>query len=370
MQIKIVGPAPVTFGVDPLDKELGAALKSAKRGAQLSIAVAYAQRTGIECLAPSLRWFIRRGGGVQAVVGIDDYGTSADALMELLKLLGHGNVFVFHNPADATFHPKVYLLDDGTRRGTAIVGSSNLTIGGMRNNFEFNLSIQFDLTVADEKRQWQGLIAYFAAIRDAPSSKPVTRTLLRRLQARGMLGVEDASPVYQRRRRRRLPRVFRSMPVRGGRRAAATPAPPRMFIMTLAENDVSGARGDPYFLIPLAARDANPSFWNWPAGFAPSRHGGHMERRFTAEVRVRSKLAVEQCRLYEHLPRSEFRFKCETVYRLGRHFSGSILTITWTRRTGPPQCLVEVIEATDRRFSNLLAACRQPASPRKSWGYV
>jgi hypothetical protein len=37
------------------------------------------------------------------------------------------------------------------------------------------------------------------------------------------------------------------------------------FVMRLVHNDTSGARGESYVLVPKAARDAEPTFWDFPA---------------------------------------------------------------------------------------------------------
>ncbi len=50
------------------------------------------------------------------------------------------------------------------------------------------------------------------------------------------------------------------------------------FVMTVGDNDVSGERGEAYMLIPMEARDENPDFWEWTAGFS---HKHYLERTIT-----------------------------------------------------------------------------------------
>jgi phosphatidylserine/phosphatidylglycerophosphate/cardiolipin synthase-like enzyme len=48
---------------------------------------------------------------------------------------------VYHSLANQTFHPKMYLLDQGGRQ-VAYVGSSNFTAGGLRGNVEANVRLE------------------------------------------------------------------------------------------------------------------------------------------------------------------------------------------------------------------------------------
>ena len=72
------------------------------------------------------------------LVGIDAV-TNRHAL-ERLQELEHQyeslSVHVFRNPTDALFHPKVARFDYPDGRRSMIVGSGNLTPGGLRQNFE------------------------------------------------------------------------------------------------------------------------------------------------------------------------------------------------------------------------------------------
>jgi HKD family nuclease len=84
-------------------------------------------------------------GGCQLrlTVGVDLGGTSRDVLEELLRW--NCEVFIFHNPIPrATFHPKIYLFENATET-TLIVGSNNLTDGGLYTNYEAAVRHDFEL---------------------------------------------------------------------------------------------------------------------------------------------------------------------------------------------------------------------------------
>src|SRR5208283_5580049 len=84
-------------------------------------AVAFAKRSGVRHLAGALRVFSERGL-VRLVVGIDLCGTSREGLTDLLACLDErGEVWVYHNEAPSTFHPKVYAFRN-PRQALVVVG--------------------------------------------------------------------------------------------------------------------------------------------------------------------------------------------------------------------------------------------------------
>lgn len=112
---------------------------------ELAFAVAYAKLSGVDHIYEALATAADDGRGrpIRITVGIDQHGTSYEALAALLEALpGPGQkVYVRHNPRSAhgapspTFHPKLWLFDYGGS-ATRIVGSGNLTGGGLFTNCE------------------------------------------------------------------------------------------------------------------------------------------------------------------------------------------------------------------------------------------
>ena len=70
---------------------------------------------------------------ITIITGIDQKGTSKEALEELLN--SQAKSFVFYNPSSIIFHPKVYFFE-GADKIKLIVGSSNLTSQGLFQNIE------------------------------------------------------------------------------------------------------------------------------------------------------------------------------------------------------------------------------------------
>ncbi len=120
-------------------------LKSADR---FQCIVAFAKRGGLDEILPAIEKKLRSGMTARFVVGLDYYHTDPSLLHELLKLTrkynSSGNrkiveLFMSSEEAEYTFHPKIYLFESSS--GTsAIVGSANLTFGGLANNHEISLS--------------------------------------------------------------------------------------------------------------------------------------------------------------------------------------------------------------------------------------
>lgn len=106
-------------------------------------AVAWVRRSGMKHLEPALRAFLKRGGSITGVVGLDLQNTTQQGLEALLDLRQHGQarIYVFHNEdPGSTFHPKLYLLQ-GKTNAQLIVGSNNLTEAGLFTNVEAGLTI-------------------------------------------------------------------------------------------------------------------------------------------------------------------------------------------------------------------------------------
>jgi HKD family nuclease len=107
--------------------------------------VAFVKRSGTRHIVAALTAFAR-SKQVEIIAGIDHRGTSQEGLQDLLDAVGTaGRVIVFHNRLAFTFHPKVYLFKSDAA-AEILVGSGNLTEGGLFTNYEASLRVQLDLT--------------------------------------------------------------------------------------------------------------------------------------------------------------------------------------------------------------------------------
>lgn len=107
-------------------------------------AVAFAKRSGTQHLRDPLSEFDARAA-TRLSVGIDLLGTSTEALQDLLGSITNGSLWVFHNAVPSTFHPKIYVFKN-ENRADVVVGSGNLTEGGLFTNYEASLAVTLQLT--------------------------------------------------------------------------------------------------------------------------------------------------------------------------------------------------------------------------------
>ncbi|WP_373520036.1 phospholipase D family protein [Aquiflexum sp.] len=97
------------------------------------------------------------------IVGVDQNGTSKEALEELYNL--NVNSFIFYQRESPIFHPKIYLFE-GEEKAVLIIGSSNLTGKGLFTNVESSLLIQIDKWDEEGLKVLSDLKDYFHSIFD------------------------------------------------------------------------------------------------------------------------------------------------------------------------------------------------------------
>ena len=270
------------------------------------IIVAWARRAGVGLLHAALADSLR---DVDVIVGMANSGTSAEALALLRRL--SRRVFIFHKHHLQTFHPKVYLFDDGREppdSAELLVGSSNLTGGGLYQNFEGNLTLDLRPSGRPEDRA-----IYDSVMREAATllASPFCEELIDDAQIEQLLA--DGYVLNEASLRRKRGRDNRQVARRGERRQRPEAPPPRLpgfelplldiafeehgdpddvpdqvdiadqlvvghdpaeqfYVRTLTENDVNKLHGrtsgTPEWDIGVTARNERPAFWGWPNQYA------------------------------------------------------------------------------------------------------
>jgi HKD family nuclease len=111
----------------------------------IDVAVAFLTREGYNIVEPVLTKVLDSGHPVRMVVGLSDHlrVTDKEAVGDLMSLKsryrdGLLKLRSYNNPG---FHPKLFLFKNGTEI-QVIVGSSNLTKGGQRDNTEANVRVR------------------------------------------------------------------------------------------------------------------------------------------------------------------------------------------------------------------------------------
>ena len=138
---------------------------------------AFASVGGVQGLKTCIEQNGQHLRNVRIVVGVDQKGTSKEALDLLLQL--NADVFVFYQPAMTIFHPKIYLFE-GERETKLIVGSSNLTAQGLFANIEASLLVSIDNNNEEELDVVEQLKSRYSGIFDGrdPNLQPLTRELI------------------------------------------------------------------------------------------------------------------------------------------------------------------------------------------------
>jgi hypothetical protein len=188
---------------------------------KLDIAVAWVRASGMAYLSDRLANFLRHGGQLSVIVGIDIQNTTREGLEALLDLEQHGRseTFVYHNEAGSIFHPKVYLFRN-EEEARLIVGSNNITQSGLYVNVEAGLQVDTDINASVVAQTLDALSSW----KDTSSRLAVRldREFLARLSSGGYLPDEAAARKKSRRERtrpgRQTPPLFAS-------RRFAPPAP-------------------------------------------------------------------------------------------------------------------------------------------------
>ncbi len=111
---------------------------------ETQIAVAFLKNSGIKVIEDSLLASLDNGGQFELIVGLDFKTTDPMAMKFFIDLRKQYKGVRFYcygdkgnNKNDIVFHPKIYLFRN-PKETVSIIGSTNLTQGGLMSNFEVN----------------------------------------------------------------------------------------------------------------------------------------------------------------------------------------------------------------------------------------
>lgn len=103
-------------------------------------AISYIMQSGSRIIRNDLSDLLATGTDVTVVFG-DDFRLSESAALRLLMQLGC-NMRLYANDMHPGFHPKMWLIDYADDTRAAIIGSSNLSRGGLISNAEANIILE------------------------------------------------------------------------------------------------------------------------------------------------------------------------------------------------------------------------------------
>jgi HKD family nuclease len=156
------------------------------------LSVAFVSESGVDLLEKQVAGCATH---VTVFAGIRNDITSRQGLERLLSL-GVKLYAVDTGSRNILFHPKLYLIR-GKSRARLIVGSANLTLGGLNNNIEAGVAFDFDLTDTNDKAVVDAIEARFDVLpKEYPDHvlKVSSAAQLKDMQASGRLVDEMAIP--------------------------------------------------------------------------------------------------------------------------------------------------------------------------------
>lgn len=395
------------------ERTLGDILRLALKGeigafGRFDAAIAFVKRSGVQHIADSIREFAEKNGDIRIVAGIDQHGTSSEGLADLLEAVGdHGKIWVYHDSDPyVTFHPKLYLFK-GVAEALLIIGSGNLTQGGLYSNDEasavlsLNLDSPRDLSILQQVEaaldQWcdpqYGTVRVLDAefLQALIENEDVRSEAQTRTEGDITDRIESGPGILEEGRSGRRVEFFghganRRRPRRPGGRpptpktetAGSAPREPQLtggagFAMTLMRTDVGvgqttlgTSKRSPEIFIPLVARDAQPEFWGWQELFTEDpKKPGKWDRR---GVSMKMGAEIVRVNMMTWPDKHDFRLRSEALRSAGK--VGDILRIERSNEGGLSYA-VEVISSGASEYQQFLQRCTNSVpggSPRK-WGY-
>lgn len=186
MDTKIIGQGYNIEADTSVAKELIEQFNS-KRYDSFTCLVAFASYGGVSALTPYILSEKGRGVKIKVILGIDQKGTSKEALEEVLSWGVESKIY--HTQSVNIFHPKIYLFEN-TDIFTLIVGSNNLTTMGLVKNIECALLIK---DAKGEHSVHNDFYIYWKSILDGVDGnlRSITQDLIDMLYAEKLIPTES-----------------------------------------------------------------------------------------------------------------------------------------------------------------------------------
>lgn len=127
-------------------------------GEEIAICVAFLKNSGLKLILEKIKQSLKNKMKVTIIAGLDFYQTDPFALKQLntlFKKYPKANLYLCQR-GRSTFHPKLYYWKS-KNQFHAIIGSANLTSGGMLSNHELSVSVSVD----SSSQEAVNIIKYF-----------------------------------------------------------------------------------------------------------------------------------------------------------------------------------------------------------------
>lgn len=317
-------------------------------------AVAFVKRSGVQHIETELRGFVEHGGYVRFIVGIDQHGTSLEGLSSLLAILSNkGELWINHDSDNyVTFHPKLYLFEKETS-ALLIVGSGNLTQGGLYTNDEASLVNELDLSNQDD-------LLFLEEIKDTLDSwcdnnlasvRQLDKILLNKLVEADYIRPEEKSrtedeaerkiqdsnkneedklsskkSIFGRGIKRKAPSKQKKVEVDKKRQSEKrsgkveekdlsdnSEPSTNQFIVTILHGDLPQRGSSNEIRLAKGIRDINPVFWGWPDMF----DGPDDKGQYTRNIHIRFQNQIIEGYLKNFPSRKPDGTKASGDFRIG-----------------------------------------------------
>jgi HKD family nuclease len=149
-----------------------------ERLTELSVVVAWAKESGLQHIRPNLQAFRARGGKARILLGIDADGATFEGLYAAIDDFDEARVLF--NASSRTFHPKLYMIT-GETASAVIIGSANLTKGGLVSNYEAGIYLELDLGDDSDAQKHKALTDYIKRLHDDGTTRLLDKDLIQQL---------------------------------------------------------------------------------------------------------------------------------------------------------------------------------------------
>ena len=339
-------------GIIPTSMGVGRILREAigrPDALEWRVGVAYAVSSGLRSLDPELGRARGRGLRLSGIIGIGEGITSKEFLKEVADWPAKGEfgLWARYVPRQK-FHLKVYQVS-GKDWGRRIIGSANLSRGGLLRNVEAAYAKGWEAGERDEEEE-----AWERMFRNLCAEGTVQKVTAENIETWGQAGLilSEADRKGGRGRKQGM-----------GGFSSVGEGEVDGFVMTMGHQESKGtsaAGGEVW--IPLKALKEAPEFWGWHGQLEKSKNG---DPKRGIEIRIDGE--THTATLWEYLARKEFRMRCGAV--AGRAEVGDVLEL---EKEGPERYRARIVGRDSDEFQGLKGLCTEvPGSPNteKRYGY-
>ncbi len=134
--------AQLVFNYGENDDHATAVLQHLRDALRFEALIAFAKASGLKAIKKNLKASLKNQMRARIVIGTDFFITDPSVLDDLFSLSKNNSLelYIQNREIKCTFHPKIYAFLKADK-SAVVVGSSNLTNGGLHSNYEGSLEV-------------------------------------------------------------------------------------------------------------------------------------------------------------------------------------------------------------------------------------